>query len=308
MEGILTSFETRSGSLGASINSRIKQVGSKTAKTVHSKVKMTGVLEIDRYNLNPPRSTYAIISSMRSWTGIRRTHAQIDIGGIGESAALRSSQQNTLGIQRGHKKKKKREESKKGNTAFKECQELEAGDEGTVNHMSMDPWINRHTASAAIKTHGYGRLPFNHWAGEGKKKGKEFENRKDRKQRGSYRWREPKRVISNWRRLDKMQANLLDKKGGIESLAQGLFTARASAKTKEEQDYSFIKVEENKWNTQRNKEGTLMQLATAYLKILSSLSSHQWEAQNCTGAHSIKIQAFLHIDYNQSTIISRHME
>ncbi|CAH7667834.1 hypothetical protein PPACK8108_LOCUS2265 [Phakopsora pachyrhizi] len=44
------------------------------------------------------------------------------------------------------------------------------------------------------------------------------------------------------------------------------------ARTKEEQDYSFIKVEENKWNTQRNKEGTLMQLATTYLKILSSLS------------------------------------
>ncbi|CAH7670067.1 hypothetical protein PPACK8108_LOCUS4745 [Phakopsora pachyrhizi] len=59
MEGILTSFETRSGSLGASINSRIKQVGSKTAKTVHGKVKMTGVLEIDGYNLNVHRLTGA---------------------------------------------------------------------------------------------------------------------------------------------------------------------------------------------------------------------------------------------------------
>ncbi|KAI8444746.1 hypothetical protein BY996DRAFT_6581613 [Phakopsora pachyrhizi] len=40
-----------------------------------------------------------------------------------------------------------------------------------------------------------GRLPFNHWAEEEKKTGKEFENRKDQKQR------EPKRVISNWRRV-----------------------------------------------------------------------------------------------------------
>ncbi|CAH7677021.1 hypothetical protein PPACK8108_LOCUS12141 [Phakopsora pachyrhizi] len=38
-------------------------------------------------------------------------------------------------------------------------------------------------------------------------------------------------------------------------------------KTKEEQDYSFIKVEYNKWNTQRNKEGALMQLTTTYLKF-----------------------------------------
>ncbi|CAH7686505.1 hypothetical protein PPACK8108_LOCUS21160 [Phakopsora pachyrhizi] len=101
--------------------------------------------------------------------------------------------------------------------------------------------------------------------------------------------------------------------------------------TKEEQDYSFIKVEDIKWNTQRNKEGTLKQLATTYLTILSSLSSHQWEAvllsilvfgmlgtalelgrdvvsKTVQGLTAPKIQAFLHNDYNQSTIILRHME
>ncbi|KAI8461010.1 hypothetical protein BY996DRAFT_6595219 [Phakopsora pachyrhizi] len=57
-------------------------------------------------------------------------------------------------------------------------------------------------------------------------------------------------------------------------------------KTKEEQDYSFIKVEYNKWNTQRNKEGALMQLTTTYLKFFQVFQG--CGEQNCTGAHSIQ--------------------
>ncbi|CAH7674938.1 hypothetical protein PPACK8108_LOCUS9881, partial [Phakopsora pachyrhizi] len=84
MEGILTSFETRSGSLGGrqlceqhplTRGLTAEQVGSKTAKTVHSKVKMTGVLEIGGYNLNvhnlpEPRREDGVVESGRSAGGM----------------------------------------------------------------------------------------------------------------------------------------------------------------------------------------------------------------------------------------------
>ncbi|CAH7684193.1 hypothetical protein PPACK8108_LOCUS18245 [Phakopsora pachyrhizi] len=255
VEGILTRFKTRSGSLGDTqphvqhpLTRAVEQVGIKIVKTIHCQVEMAGG---NPYNSNGVNWVFfeaggrdGVVEPTRFTEGMSCPAFESGSEKSGNGGPLDEGLKSFEAMSIGETVEQSQGDS---------CQKTwpsPAGQRSTGKARLMQAGI---ALEAGCRTeYGDEETQYETTAGrdQGLRQVKDLERRewksttKERKHREA---RGPARLKTD-------NPDVLQPQPGF-------------IKTKEEQDYSFIKVEYNKWNTQRNKEGALMQLTTTYLKF-----------------------------------------